>query len=248
MKIISTKGIGTNALKILVFGESGSGKTTLAGTIPGKTLIISSESGLLPLRNKEIDVIDLAVDDNGQVIKKEKRVDRLLDIYKFLLTDEAKVNYQTIFIDSLTEINQNFVEKLQVEFPERRDSLVLYSELSKNMRSVVKMFRDLPNYNVIFTALAETEKDENSVRYTAPSLIGKFATQLPAYFDEVFYLSIAKDEKTGESKRVLITEKTDRLMAKDRSSALDKFEKPDLSIIFNKIRGTKEGEATNGIS
>ena len=49
MKISTTKAVGNDALKILIYGESGSGKTTLAGTINEPTLIISAEAGLLCL-------------------------------------------------------------------------------------------------------------------------------------------------------------------------------------------------------
>lgn len=238
MKIISTENIGINELKILVFGESGAGKTSLAKTIKEPTIILSAEAGLLPLRGEKIDVIDLTKDDSGKLLPKEKRIDRLIESYKYLQTEEAQKKYKWVFIDSLTEINQNLLEKLQAEYTERKDSLVLFGELSKGMRGIVKSFRDLPSYNVVFTALSEIEKDENSQRYTTISLVGKFASQLPAFFDAVLFLHAARDEE-GNIKRVLVTEKSEKLVAKDRSAALSKFESPDLSIIANKIRNKK---------
>lgn len=238
MKIFSTENIGVNELKILVFGEPGAGKTSLAKTIKEPTVIISAEAGLLPLRGEKIDVIDISRDDNGNLIPKEKRADKLAEAYQYLLTEAARKKYKWVFIDSLTEINQNLLEKLQQEFTDPKDTLKLYGELSKRMRSLVKSFRDLPGYNVVFTALSEVEKDENAQRYTTISLVGKFAAQLPAFFDEVFYLHVQKNED-GSQSRVLVTDKTDKLTVKDRSGALEKFESPDLSIIANKIRKPK---------
>jgi len=232
VKIQNTSTVAIGPLKMIVFGESGSGKTTLAKTIKEPTLIISAESGLLSLQGTNIDVIDLASDDAGVAIPKEKRITRLGDAYKFLLTDEAKKKYKTVFIDSLTEINQNMLEKLQAEYTDAKDTLKMYGELSKAMRSMVKMFRDLPGYSVIFTALSEIEKDEENKRYVNVRLIGKFSSEVSGYFDEVLYLHVERE--TGE--RVLITEKSDRLMSKDRSGKLEKREPADLGIVMAKIR------------
>lgn len=232
MKITNTKAIAaTSALKMVVYGTSGIGKTSLAKTIGEPTLLISAESGLLTLAGSDIDVIDISQDDNGNVIPKEKRIVRLGEVYQFLLSEDAKKKYRWIFIDSLTEISQNLVEALQAEYPDRKDSLVLYGENSKRLRSLVKSFRDLPHYNVVFTALSTIDKDEAGMRFTTIDLVGNFASKLPGFFDEVFFMSVDKD-----GKRFLVTETTDRAVAKDRSGKLDKLEVPDLSVISKKIR------------
>lgn len=236
MKILNTKNIGQDSLKILVYGESGSGKTSLAKTIKEPTLIISAESGLLSLRGSEIDVIDLTTDDSGQPIAKDKRILKLSEVYKFLTTKEAREKYKWIFIDSLTEISENVMEALNVEFPDRKDSLVMFGENFKRMRAIVKSFRDLPGYNVVFTALSATDKDENSVRFLGPLLTGKISTQLPAYLDEVYYMHVQKNDD-GSLSRLLVTEKSDKLVAKSRSGSLNKLEQPSLSAIAQKIRG-----------
>lgn len=233
MKISSTKTDGKHPIKMLIYGESGSGKTSLAGTIKEPVLLISAESGLLTLRDKEIDVIDISQDDNGVMIAKEKRISRLGEVYNYLLTDDARKKYKWIFIDSLTEISQNLIEQLNSEFPERKDSLVMYGENSKRMRSLIKSFRDIPYYNVAMVALSTIDKDENGIRFTTFDLVGNFAAKLPGFFDEVFYLHVDKD-----GKRALITEKSERVIAKDRSGKLGKIEAPDLSIIASKINAT----------
>jgi len=238
VKITNTKGIGVDTLKILILGESGAGKTSLAKTIDEPTIIISAEAGLLCLRSSSIDVIDITVDNDGRIIPKEKRIDRLAEAYSYLNTDDAKKKYKWIFIDSLSEISQNMIERLQQEFPDRKDSLVLYGENAKRMRSLVKSFRDLPGYNVVFTALSVVDKDENNQRFIGPSVVGSFADKLPAFFDEVFYLYVEKNNETGEASRKLITEKTDKLMVKDRSGSLAAVEPADLSVIAKKIKST----------
>lgn len=235
MKINTTKNYGIDKLKMLVYGESGVGKTTLARTIDGPTLIVSAEGGLLSLKDSEIDVVDITTDDDGKVIPEENRIQRLGSVYKFLQEPEQIDKYEWIFIDSLTEISQALVAQLHKEFPERKDSLVLYGENSKRLKSLVKSFRDIPHYNVVFTALPSVDKDENGARFLGIDVVGKTGLVLPAFFDEVLYLSIM--QKEDNEVRVLHCTKEERLVSKDRSGMLDKYEKPDLAIIARKIRG-----------
>jgi len=66
--IKNTSSIHTDGVKILIFGKSGVGKTSLVGTLEGKTLVLSAESGLLVLKDKNIDVIDINnIDTLGSV-------------------------------------------------------------------------------------------------------------------------------------------------------------------------------------
>lgn len=233
MKIQSTDSVKENKLKVVINGLSGAGKTTLVKTLKHagyKVLIISFESGLLSIAGSGIDYIDGTKDDSGVVIAKEARINRLMDVYKFILTKEAQAKYDTIYIDSLTEISQCMFDALRKEYPERKDNLVLYGELGQKMREMIKAFRDIPHYHVVFTCLGKVEKDEVGKRFMGFDLIGSIADKLPQFFDLVFYLR-AKEDTTRE----LICTATDSIIAKDRSSKLAHSEPADLGLIFDKI-------------
>lgn len=223
MKIQKT-GHNDSKLKCLLYAPSGYGKTFSAGTLEGRTLIISAESGLLSLANKEIDYFDIT---EGCKTPFEK-INNLILIYREL---EKGMEYDNVFIDSLSEIAQVFVEHFQKEYPEKKDSMNLWGEYAKKIRGFVKMFRDLNQYNVIMTAIEKVDKDELGRRFKIPDLNGSIATQLPQYFDEVFAIRILE-----EGKRVFQTDGRDNYVCKDRSGRLDAFEDCNLGNVFAKIK------------
>lgn len=232
MKFSSTKQTNLTRLKFLIYGVSGVGKTTLVKTIKGKTLIISAESGLLPLRNVDIDVCDITQKENGEIITDpQDKVKRLLEVYNYLLTSNN--DYEWIVIDSITEIGQVVREALSKMHEGKKDSFIIWADYLKQMRSVIKRFRDLPKYNVVMLALEELEKDEVGKKYSNVALDGKIALEAQAHFDFVFNMRVAQTEDKIE--RLLITQPSSSIVAKDRSGVLNKLEKPDLELIKNKI-------------
>ncbi len=234
MKITSTKSNGNTRFTCLIYGQAGIGKTTLASTIKGKCLLISAEAGTLSLADYDIDMIDISRDEDGNIIPKEERINEIKKIYKYLQTPEAMAAYRWIFIDSITEISQNMVEALQKEFPDRKETIVLYGENSKRMRALIKGFRDLPHYNIVFTALSEDDKDSHGKRTKEIAMVGKISQQIAGYLDEVFFMHSYEDED-GNITRRLLTQPTDKVNAKDRSGKLERFEEPNLDLIYNKI-------------
>lgn len=221
MEIKNTKGLHTEKVKLLIYGNAGVGKTSLIGTLPenAHTVIVSAEAGLLCLSDKEIDVIE---------VKKWDDVGRAF----VFLRDEC--NYDYIAIDSLTELSDMLVNHLeqQPEFKDPKNTLKMWGEFNKRLTSFIKSVRGLDT-NVIFTALTDEVDDGGSK--VRKALVKGSATQklLASYFDEVFYLTI--DQITGE--RTIQTQPTAYIEAKDRSGKLEAYEEPNLTNIINKIKG-----------
>lgn len=234
MKIQSTSSVNSTKVKILVTGFSGSGKTSSIKMLKAyRPLVYSVEGGLLPLSESDIDYIDGTRSDDGRLIPKEKRAERLKEFFNFLNTDECKVKYDTIVLDSITEVSQCLYDGLKAQFPDRKDSLVLFGELGQRSKDVIKAFRDL-NYHVVFTCLAKVGKDEFGKRFIELDMVGSISDKIPQFFDIVTYIKV-----TPEGKREFICQQTEQINAKDRSGKLDKVEY-SLAEIF--IKALNKGE------
>ena len=216
MHIKSTKSIRPTNVNALIFGESGVGKTTLASTLRGKTIIVSLESGLMSLRNFELDYIEI----------------KTIDDLRKTLGELAVSDYDNIYIDSLTEIGQLFLDYSKTKYPDDRQTMKMYGYLLEVMTKFIKYCRDIEK-NIFFTALQKTTVDDVGKRFYVPDLQGSIAVKCPAFFDFVFNYQVMK--KDDKNVRFLITDKTDNTISKDRSGVLDKYEKPNLEEIITKV-------------
>lgn len=227
MEIKSTKGLHADKVKILIYGDPGKGKTTFLGTGDNeRTIIISAESGLLCLGDKDIDVIEIH-DFAG-----------LREALRFVY-DKKNDKYTTVAIDSLSEIGEMLVKELQAkpEYKDPKNTLKLWGEYNDRITSMIKAFRDLDK-NVIFTALVEDVND-GGVIVKKPFIPGSKAQKfLASYFDEVFF--IETDPST--ERPYLQTQSSNNAIAKDRSGKLEPVEEPNLSTIIAKIRGEHKQE------
>lgn len=205
-------------INVLIYGKSGVGKTTLAASadaVPAmrKVLFVDIEAGALSIRKTPYKV------DRIQV----KSFDDLLKVYQVLKSGAH--DYQTVIVDSLTEMQVLIMGKIMVEMladPDNSDrdaDIPSLREWGKNEVRVLRMlrnFRDLP-MNVIFTALETEEKDpKNGKLMKYPDLPGKLKRKVPAIFDNVLYYYIKEDGDV--QRRMILTTATSNIIAKNRGS------------------------------
>lgn len=220
MNITKTSDIENHHIFALIVGASGVGKTSLAKTLNhDETLILSAESGLLSIKDVSIDVVTI------------KSREDLLSTFDTLANTETK--YKNIFIDSLTEIGQVTMTELEPDFTPAQ-TFGLWKKYEDRIVNLVKAFRDMAKYNIYFTALDKMETKDHVNTISIDLKKAKLSKSLPAYFDEVFYYQKHKRED-GSITRALCTDSDDVDFTKDRSGKLDKYEKPDLQAINDKI-------------
>lgn len=213
IKIQSTNDIAIDSVKCVVYGGAGTGKTRLCASAPSP-IIISAESGLLSLADVKCDYIEI------------KSMEELDDAYRFLKSDNK---YQTVCLDSLSEIAEVIIQKIKPDFKDPRQA---YGALADAMMPMLRRFRDLKGKHTVFTAKLISVQDETSGIVTEEIMMpGKvLGHQVPYMVDELFKLK--KDRKNVS---VLQTSPDRQSFAKDRSGALLPEEVPNMTAIINKI-------------
>lgn len=225
IKIKSTAELEFIGVKCVVYGGAGVGKTRLCATAP-RPIIISAEEGLLSLTDVNVDFVEI------------KSLQDLDDAYKQL---KNHPDYDTICLDSLSEIAEVLVAELKPQFKDGRQA---YMALADAMIPMLKRFRDIKGKNTVFTCKKIDVKDEESGVVTTELFLpgNVLGNQVPYIVDELFYMDV---ERTGVP--FLQTKPNRKAFAKDRSGALapkgeyakDKDSVPDLSVLFEKIRAKK---------
>jgi len=218
MKLTTTKKAATH-VKALVYGRSGVGKTTICATMPNP-VIISAESGTLSIMDDDIPMIEVY------------SLGDLYEALEYLKKKKVKKMFDSICLDSITDIAETVLSDAKSEFKDARQA---YGSTNDEMMKLIKKFRDLKGYHVLMTAKVATNDDGEHF----PAMPGKKMTQdIGYFFDEVFALRVWEDdEEEEESKRVRYLQ-TDISMywdAKDRSGKLKFREKPDMKSIIKKI-------------
>jgi energy-coupling factor transporter ATP-binding protein EcfA2 len=219
IQINNTKHLTSTGVKVLVYGASGAGKTTLVSTAPAP-IVLSAEAGLLSLRDYEIPYIEI------------RNMDDLAEAYSWAAESEEASGYQTICLDSISEIAEVV---LTAEKKKNKDPRAAYGVMQDTIQDYVRKFRDLFGKHVYFSAKLEKVQDEMGRIMYGPSMPGNKTGQLlPYYFDEVLALRVEHNEN-NETIRMLQCESDGTWLAKDRSGKLDKWMEPDLSGIMQRI-------------
>jgi phage nucleotide-binding protein len=217
-------------INMLVYGDPGVGKTVLAGSASqvdqlGPVLYVDVEGGTLSLRERypDVDVVRIkSFDDLGALFEALRKGDS---------------GYKTIVLDSITEIQKfgmySIMKRALQNDPDRDPDLPGIGEWGKNteqMRRLIRAFRDLP-MNCIFIALAAVDQDKKGNKLIKPALSQKLSNEIAGFLDIVVYFY--KKEVEGAITRLLLTQGTDEVIAKDRTDRLPPVvEDPDMNKIY----------------
>lgn len=213
--------INLNGVKAVVYGAAGVGKTRLALTVP-KPIILSAEKGLLSLRGHRL-----------PMLPEIKNLADLINAHNWLLNDKASMQYETIVVDSISEIAEVVLRNSKNANKDGRKAHDEASELVIN--NVFRSFRDMPRRHVVLIAKERSDLDEYTrITLHKPDMPnGKLRLALPHYFDFVFRYINTVDAQ-GAQWQGLQTLGNVSGVAKDRSGRLAPYELPHLGNIFAK--------------
>jgi len=214
-----TSDVALSGVKILVYGQSAAGKTTLIPTLPAP-IVLSAEGGLLSIKDSNLPYITIAT------------MDDLREAYAFLRDSEEAKAFQSVAIDSISEIAEVV---LNAEKKTSKDPRAAYGNMQEQMADLIRAFRDLPGRHVYMSAKMEKATDEMGRVMYSPSMPGqKMGQSLPYYFDFVFAMRVEKDSE-GQPMRALMVESDGLWQAKQRGGKLSAWESPDLGAIIRKV-------------
>lgn len=214
---ISTVADTASTMTMIIYGDSSVGKTRLCGSVMDvpdmmPAIILDVEGGMLSLKKLYPSLTVIRVDS----------FEKLQRAYDALFV--GKHPFKTVIIDSLTETNKfgmyDIMARAVRKDSDRDPDLPGIGEWGKNSeqtRKLIRAFRDLP-MNTIFTALRQDSKNKFGHTTTQPDLPGKLAGQVPALVDEVLYMYVKQVE--GSYRRLLLCQRTEEIVAKDRSDNL----------------------------
>ena len=179
-------------IKALLHSPSGVGKTRLAASFP-KPIIFDLEDGTASVTD---DVPVIAMEQfrqNGKFVPQ-----LVLDYLDWLATAEAK-DYETVVIDSLTELQEQF---LAVVIPTKNDPRQAYGEWNAYVRTLMTKLRALPKHFVVICRTKMGDTFEGTENMLLPQISPAAWTNVPALVDYGFYLS-RKKEGLGPAAKVV---------------------------------------------
>lgn len=219
LKFTTTKEAG-NSINVLIYGRSGTGKTTLIATAP-KPIIISTESGLLSIKDYNLPVLEV------------NTLEDLYEAYEFVNSKKNLKKFKTVCLDSISDIAETILIDLQKNTKDGRQA---YGQLNTAIAEIIRKFRDMSN-STYFIAKAEMYENAAGMQALRPSMPGRTLTNgIDYFFDELLCLRINEDDE-DKTYRFLQTQPSSTVDAKDRSGNLSKIEKPDLKQLFKKLKG-----------
>jgi len=225
VKITKTSDTKYQYANILIFGESGSGKTHFLGTAPKGEMVIlniTSESGMLTLRNKDIDIIDInSVSDFEEALR-------------WLATEGVK-KYKYVGIDSFSQFQKS------LEKQSRTTGWEMWAEIKQITKSMVDRIKEMP-INLIALCEVGLKDDDGMVKYI-PSLVGKSKDEVAYWFDEVYFF-----EKTGKSGDMptyrALTNSGSKYPCKSRIGTLPVvIENPTINFVIEGLKPLMEAES-----
>jgi hypothetical protein len=214
--------VGENYLwKSAIYGKSGTGKTRSLRTAPKPLGVIDVDKGMLTNRGIEgIEYIEIDYDSDKPRPEAWDKIKEGVQLFA------KREDIKTIALDSVTTISDACLKKVLMINKHQSQQATLPDYMLQ-----IKWLEDLfttaigSGKHLIVTAHEEFEKNEFTGQlWCLPMIVGKLASKLPIWFDEVYHTQVTKDSQTKEFKYEWLTRSDIMYTCKSRLAADQKVE------------------------
>lgn len=235
-KIVNAgKSAKQTSIKGLLYGESGIGKTFLSATAPRPLVLLTEVNGQASIMHSNPDADLIHIESAAMLGQVLKDIDENAENWS---------DYDTIVIDSLTEVQRLIKDKItnQGRSPMRLQD---WGTMADNMRALIRRIRGITTHNVVCICLLESQIEEDTgIRHIRPAFEGKKTSgEIAQYFNFVGFLHSAMVEvtqKDGSTKkqteRRLMVEGPSRVLCKPTYPLEGVIVNPNLTDLFNTIQ------------
>ena len=232
-KLFTIKKAGDTSItkvKALIMGESGAGKSHLIATAPNPLIILCEPNG----------AVSVAASNPDALIVECQTIKDVQNIYTALFKNEIDEKFDTICIDSITELQNLFIADMiesKVKAGGKREfkGFDMYGELLERTTRSIKGFMKLP-YHFVCTTLCEVKEDENKERHMHPMLTGSLRYTIQSLFSGVGYLyQNGKTTDEGYSQRSLLLDGHDRIKSKAFPNTHGIIDEPNITTLFESV-------------
>lgn len=233
----------STSVNMLLYGDSGTGKTRFAGSgreLGKNDLIIDIEGGTISAARSHSKANTIRV----------KSYDQLMEIIEAIEEDPDR--FEWVVVDSITKMQDliwqkilgNAITKNPSRSPHTRE-LQEYGEAQSRLKDIVERLNQ-SEANILWTALADSEIDEDGNTQKLPSIQGKqgkISAWVCAQMDIVAYLKVLT--VNNKTVRAMFFNKQPEFYAKDRLMLFPKGQKNlTLDTFTKKILGEEEDTNT----
>jgi len=210
--------VNSEYLKVMSVGESGKGKSIFAASFPTPGFIFDFGKEILSYREKDFDYEQYDLSPQGWA-KFEKD---FIQIKKDVLAKK----YITVIVDNLSAMSDICMEKAMQLDPKRSKTNgplwnVHYGMVANLMEGRLRQILNLGCNLVLIAHLATIKDEDGAVIGVEPSLTGRLSTEVPSYFNDVFYHITRKED--GETKWMVQTVPIGRNHGRSRASGKEQL-------------------------
>lgn len=239
----NTKNLLKNVRRVLLYGPSGTGKTTLASTFPNP-IFVDLDDGMLSLEGQDItyytitenpsqdpDLIDLI---GERLAKGKDGFSKSAECIEKLCNTLG--SNDTLVIDSITFLNDYALNSVLKSENQKKPRIQDWGAAQKLVEGIVSEI-NFAACNIVVIAHEQFIKDEESGFVSwLPMTIGKLATKLPIYFDEVYHCYVERGKGKARDEMIygIETSPSRRTTAKSRSHLTGNIEYPTYEKLYKK--------------